>query len=262
VPGSAPASIPDPVVGSSSGPLTATLEKRALIAPGIADLTFAMRNPAWLKFQAGQFVSIGVPPEQAAAVAAATPGASVRRSYSIASPSAQGDQLRFIIRVIPEGAASEFLMLLPMGAEVRMTGPHGFFVLDPDHAGDVVFGATGTGVAAVMPMLPELARRPPRGRRLLYWGVRHEDDFFARGEIEALCREAGCELVLFLSDPQADWTGARGRITPALLDELPRLASPTFYLVGNGAMISELKRELVARGINRKKQIRTEAFFD
>jgi ferredoxin-NADP reductase len=259
VPGSAPEPNPAPVAGSTSGPLTATLEKRALIAPGIADLTFAMRNPAWLNFQAGQFVSIGVPPEQAAAVA---PGASVRRSYSIASPSTEGDQLRFIIRVIPEGAASEFLMLLPMGAEVRMTGPHGFFVLDADHAGDVVFGATGTGVAAVMPMLPELARRPARGRRLLYWGVRHEDDFFARREIETLCREAGCELVLFLSDPPAEWTGARGRITPALLDELPRLVSPTFYLVGNGAMISELKRELVARGINRKKQIRTEAFFD
>jgi ferredoxin-NADP reductase len=47
-----------------------------------------------------------------------------------------------------------------------------------------------------------------------------------------------------------------------VLDALPSLASPTFYLVGNGAMINELKRELVARGVNRKAQIRTEAFFD
>ena len=43
---------------------------------------------------------------------------------------------------------------------------------------------------------------------------------------------------------------------------LPQLAEPTFYLVGNGAMITELKRELMNKGINRKKQIRTEAFFD
>ena len=40
------------------------------------------------------------------------------------------------------------------------------------------------------------------------------------------------------------------------------LRAPTFYLVGNGAMITELKRELIARGVNRKLQIRTEAFFD
>ena len=58
------------------------------------------------------------------------------------------------------------------------------------------------------------------------------------------------------------WVGGRGRITPALLDRLPELSAPTFYLVGNGAMISELKRELIARGVNRRAQIRTEAFFD
>ena len=68
--------------------------------------------------------------------------------------------LRFIIRVIPEGKASDYLMELPLGAAVNMTGPHGFFVLDAAHAGDVVFAATGTGIAAVMPMLGELARRP------------------------------------------------------------------------------------------------------
>ena len=63
------------------------------------------------------------------------------------------DVLRFIIRVIPEGKASDYLMALPLGTMVNMTGPHGFFVLDPAHAGDVVFAATGTGIAAVMPTL-------------------------------------------------------------------------------------------------------------
>jgi CDP-4-dehydro-6-deoxyglucose reductase len=143
-----------------------------------------------------------------------------------------------------------------------MTGPHGFFVLETDHPGDVVFGATGTGVSAVMPMLSEIGQRPMVGRRSLYWGLRKPDDLFAGPEIEALCREAGCDLKIFLTNAPRDWTGERGRITPAIIAELPRLSAPTFYLVGNGAMISELKRELVARGINRKKQIRTEAFFD
>ena len=60
----------------------------------------------------------------------------------------------------------------------------------------------------------------------------------------------------------ADWHGGRGRITAALLDRLARFSAPTFYLVGNGAMITEVKRELISRGVNRKTQIRTEAFFD
>jgi len=35
-----------------------------------------------------------------------------------------------------------------LGATVEMTGPHGFFQLVEQHAGDVVFAATGTGLAA------------------------------------------------------------------------------------------------------------------
>src|SRR6185436_158402 len=107
-----------------------------------------------------------------------------RRSYSIASQASEGERLRFIIRVVAEGAATHYLMSLPVGAEIAMTGPHGFFVLDAAHAGDVVFGATGTGIAAVMPMLGELGRqpRPESHRRMVFWGVRYEADFCARPE--------------------------------------------------------------------------------
>ena len=239
------------------GPLTAELRARTVIAPGIAELAFAMRSPDRLLFRAGQFVSLALPDAETAQTIP-------RRSYSIASQSDAGDVLRFIIRVIPEGKASDYLMALPIGASVTMTGPHGFFVLDPVHAGDVVFAATGTGVAAVMPMLGELARRPAAERRrtVVFWGLRQESDLFAREEIQSLAAAADAELAIHLTAAGPGWAGARGRITLALLDRLPQLATPTFYLVGNGAMITELKRELISRGVNRKTQIRTEAFFD
>jgi CDP-4-dehydro-6-deoxyglucose reductase, E3 len=242
-------------------PFTAELTAREMIAAGIAELSFAMREPARLAFAAGQFVSMAVDDVPSPA-AEPVP----RRSYSIASQSDAGDVLRFIVRVIPDGKASEYLMAIPIGSRVRMTGPHGFFVLDASHPGDVVFGATGTGIAAVMPMLGELARRQESGgqarRCLVLWGMRQEGDLFARGEIEALVARAGATLHIHLTAPADSWRDGRGRITPAVLDRLPELVSPTFYLVGNGAMISELKRELISRGINRKTQIRTEAFFD
>jgi len=240
-------------------PLTAELRQRTITAPGIAELSFAMRSPDKLAFRAGQFVSIAVPPTSEGAPAVP------RRSYSIASQSDAGDVLRFIIRIIPEGLATNFLMSLPIGTVVNMTGPHGFFVLDAAHPGDVVFGATGTGIAAVMPMLGELARRPPdpaAGRRLVVWGARHDTDLCARAEVEALAARAGAELALHLTAPPPGWPAGQGRITSALLERLPALRAPTFYLVGNGAMITELKHELTARGVNRKTQIRTEAFFD
>jgi CDP-4-dehydro-6-deoxyglucose reductase, E3 len=241
-------------------PITAELVAREPIGAGIAQLSFALRAPPRLDFKAGQFVSIAVP--STTADQESVP----RRSYSIASQSDAGELLRFIIRVIPEGKASEFLMGLPLGAVVHMTGPHGFFVLDERHSGDVVFGATGTGFAAVMPMLGELARRREAGiespRTIILWGARQESDLFARDEVASLVARAAAELRIFLTASAPDWRGDRGRITPAILDRLPELTAPTFYLVGNGAMISELKRELIARGVNRRAQIRTEAFFD
>jgi CDP-4-dehydro-6-deoxyglucose reductase, E3 len=243
-----------------SAALTAELVSRETIAAGIAELSFALRSPPRLEFKAGQFVSMSIP--------STTPGAepAPRRSYSIASQSDAGHLLRFIIRVIPEGKASEFLMTLPLGTVVDMTGPHGFFVLEPSHPGDVLFAATGTGISAVMPMLGELARRRERGgearRCIVMWGARQEADLFARAEIQALASGADAELSIYLTAPGEGWQGDRGRITQALLDRLPDLVAPTFYLVGNGAMITEVKRELIARGVNRKAQIRTEAFFD
>jgi CDP-4-dehydro-6-deoxyglucose reductase len=238
----------------SAGPLTATLASRTTLGEGVVDLVFLMRDPPHLPFQAGQFVSLNVGSDSV--------GSPLRRSYSIASPSHAGDRLRFIIRAIPDGAATDFLLKLPVGAEVRMTGPHGFFVLDSQHPGDTVFGATGTGLAAVLPMLAELIRRPIEGRRLLFWGARHESDLFARDEIQQLCQQAHVELSIFLTSPPPGWTGGRGRITQALADALPGLQAPTFYLVGNGAMIADAKRTLMSLGVDRKRQIRTEAFFD
>src|SRR5215471_11182061 len=179
-------------MATMSGPLTTVLARREIIAPGIADLVFAMRTPPRLQFKAGQFVSIAV------AEAGASDQPIPRRSYSIASQSDAGEELRFIIRVIPEGTASGYLMSLPLGAPVNMTGPHGFFLLDAHHPGDVVFGATGTRIAAVMPMLGELARRSDGARRRIFWGVRQEPDLFARQEIESLAAAAGADLSIHL----------------------------------------------------------------
>ncbi len=235
--------------------ITTRLRSRQTVATDVEDLVFDLVEPSRFEFHAGQFVTLAVGQDPT--------GQSLRRSYSIASMSDRSDHLRFLIRVIPGGVASDFFTHIAIGARVEMTGPHGFFVLQPQHAGDVVFAATGTGLAPVLPMLGELTRRPQEtGRRLVYWGLRQEGDLFLVPEVDALCAKSGATLVTYLSRPSDAWTGNRGRITAAVLAQMPSLRAPTFYLVGNGAMIAELKSGLVTAGIDRRKQIRTEAFFD
>ncbi len=236
-------------------PFTARLLTRHTVADGVLDQVFELVEPNTLPFAAGQFVTLAVGKE---------PGTEkiLRRSYSIASRSDDPARLRFLIRMVPGGAAGDFFTAMPTGTPVEMTGPHGFFVLAPSHPGDIVFAATGTGLAPVLPMLAELEQQPTTGRRLVYWGLRSLADMFVPAEVAHACASAGATLATHLSQPSAHWDGPRGHITPTVLHALPSLRSPTFYLVGNGAMIDELKKGLMAAGIDRKRQIRTESFFD
>jgi CDP-4-dehydro-6-deoxyglucose reductase len=220
-------------------------------------------DDARLTWRPGQFISL--------TCGKTDEGEPLLRSYSIASSSGSGE-VRLVIKLIPHGAASRWLAGLQVGTPVYFTGPMGFFVLELAHPGDIIFAATGTGLAPVVPMVRDLLGRNDRnesGQIHLYWGLRTQTDLFWEKELAALAHPR-LTLHIHLSRPAPPpapsttsvWTGARGRITGPLLERLPTLHQPTFYLVGNGAMIRELKQVLQERGVNRKRQIRTEAFFD
>jgi CDP-4-dehydro-6-deoxyglucose reductase, E3 len=237
-----------------AGPISTRLASQKEVALDVVEFVFDLLTPADFSFQPGQFVtlSVGNDPQ----------GHPIRRSYSIASLPEDPGRLRLIVKLTRGGSAGAFFRSLNLGDAVEMTGPHGFFVLDAHHPGDVVLAATGTGIAPVLPFLNELAHRDETGRRFLHWGLRSEADVFAYPELEKLCKRANCDLSLHLSAPSAEWRGLCGRINQPVLERLTTLRAPTFYLVGNGAMIRDLKQGLMTHGIDRKKQIRSEPFFD
>ena len=237
----------------------ALLESACPLTHDVFEYRFTLDGPdAALTWRPGQFVSLNV--------GAQPDGTPILRSYSIANRAGDGG-FTLIVKRMPGGAASEWLRALAPGARVRFTGPMGFFVLDLQHAGDTLFGATGTGVAPLVPMIEELLGRPTSvesGRVSLLWGLREERDRFWQDQLDALvARGAGrLSVTTVLSRPTDPASGPGARITPLVFAALPSLGRPTFYLCGNGAMIREVKAGLVQRGVDRKRQIRVEAFFD
>lgn len=75
------------------------------------------------------------------------------RPYSIAS-SPSTDQIRFCIRRVPGGHLTpELFEELDPGDEITIRGPYGDFVMEEPSSRDMVFLATGTGVAPFRSMI-------------------------------------------------------------------------------------------------------------
>lgn len=234
----------------------ARLRERRTIARSTEE--FVLGTDDELAFRPGQFISVQVGTEQTGEVQSP-----ILRSYSIASAPWRLREIVLILRMVEGGVGSRFFDGLHPGDALRFTGPMGFFVNELQHPGDVLYAATGTGIAPILPMAEETLLRAETGRVLIEWGLRDEQDLFWQRELQDLGRRfPRLQSRVYLSQPSAGWPGLRGRVTGPVLDELPRLREPTFYLCGNGHMIDELKAALQARGVNRKRQIRSEAFFD
>src|SRR6266568_2203533 len=215
------------------------------IAPDVLVADFACVEPPALSWRAGQFLSIRC--------GAATDAHPERRSYSIASSPERKDGFELLVKLLPAGVGSALFAGLVPGADLHFTGPMGFFVNDLAHAGDAVYCATGTGIAAALPMIHDALARPgEHGRVRLFWGMRSEIELYWLERLGGIDHPRfGYEL--YLSRPSPAWTGRRGRINPAVVAALPELAKPVFYLVGNGAMVRELKTALLAAGVDRKR---------
>ena len=223
------------------------------LAASVFEYRLQLVEPPHLHFRAGQYLSLdcGLDAE----------GLPARRAYSIASSPRDSSHVVICARLLEGGLGSSVLGRLRVGDELDFTGPTGFFVLDERHAGDVVFGVTGTGIAPVVPMLQELLPRDEPGRVLVFWGLRAAGDIFYREEVDELAaRYPRLEVHVSLTHPGPEWRGERGRINARVLAAVPELRAPVFYLVGNGAMIEEVRGALKQRGVGRR-QIRTEAFF-
>lgn len=224
------------------------------VAPGVLLCGLEMVSPPELTFRAGQFLSVRLSPE-----------GDVRRSYSIASSPARRTGIELLVKLVPTGAGSAFFRRLSPGDELHFTGPMGFFTVDLVHTGDVVFAVTGAGIAAALPMLEEILARsiaPTHARVLLFWGLRSEKDLYFQDRLAHLAAADGrFAYHVCLSQPGPSWAGVDGRITRHVLDRIPTLHGPLFYLVGNGEMVSDLIRGLGARGFDRKRHIRTEVFY-
>ena len=204
---------------------------------------FRFSTPDDFKFEAGQFMSVILKDET---------GKEFRRSYSIASSPSRKGYLEFAITIVTGGKASGVFQSLKQGDRVGMIGPLGVFGIKKRES-DIVFIATGTGVAPFRSMIRSLLESGFQKKITLLAGVRHEEHILYEAEWKALEMEHdNFKHYQTVSQPKEGYTGEKGRVQ-ILIDKYAKDKDSEFYLCGLFAMIDDVSKFLMSRGIGSEK---------
>jgi ferredoxin--NADP+ reductase len=201
-------------------------------------------------FLTGQYMTIGVMVD----------GKIVQRPYSVASaPAVAGSEgYEFYVRLVQGGTFTPLLWELPVGHGMRMIGPKGKFMLQPDDDRTHIFISSGTGNAPFVAMIRQLMIDKQARPVVFLNGVSYADELGYRATLEEW-EDSGSFPVTYIptvsrpNDPRnRDWTGRTGRVETILgpvLDELGLSpADSVAYICGNPDMILTAEQTLLDRG--------------
>lgn len=212
------------------------VEKRAL-TPVVRHVVLTVRDAPGFAFRPGQFIQFVLDER-------------TLRQFSIASVPAALPRIELCVDISPWGRGSRFAEGLKPGDRVTFRGPFGVFTVPEAEARPLEFVATGAGIAPIRAMVADvLQRRPGPSAVTLTFGNRAPWDVLYHGEWQELAaREPRFRYHPTISQPAADWTGGRGRVTD-VLGERTDLAGRPFYVCGSPLMVDDTRRVLKARGV-------------
>jgi ferredoxin--NADP+ reductase len=203
-----------------------------------------------IAFAPGQYLTIGVFAD----------GKLVQRPYSVASAPVESSDAgyEFYVRLVPILRFTTLLWRLPVGHPMRIIGPKGKFLLEPEDKRTHLFVSTGTGIAPFISMIRQsMADGAPR-KTILLNGCSYVDELGYREELEFLERDSRYPVRYIPSisrpnDPRnAGWDGRVGRVEsvigPVCRELGIRPEQTVVYICGNPEMILNVERDLMDRG--------------
>jgi len=219
----------------------------------LEDLTYDIKrlrlkliDPSRIVFKPGQYVQLQTQPYNGVREV-------VSRAYSIASPATEGDHVDLIIRLVPEGICTTWVhQVLKEGDRVTLIGPMGDFQIHGENE-EMIMVAGGSGMAPMVSILHELARRKSRRKIRYFFGANKFEDLFYVQEMEALEKKIhDFKFIPTITSPSPEcrWQGKTGLITVPLEKYLKNIsANAQGYLCGSPGMINACVRLMKQYGI-------------
>jgi CDP-4-dehydro-6-deoxyglucose reductase, E3 len=173
------------------------------------------------------------------------------RSYSIANSSDHKNQLEFFIKKYTNGLMSEyFFKEAKINDLLRLEGPLGTFFLRDSTFKNIIFLATGTGIAPIKSILEGLEKSHEQYQNKNLWvfvGARYKEDLFWKPNLDKL----NINYIPVLSRQDNDWNGAEGYVQDIVLNQQIDIENSQVYACGSNAMINSAKELFFKNNLNK-----------
>jgi ferredoxin-NADP reductase len=230
------------------------LLNRVEVAEGT--ITFHFEKPTGFDFKPGQSADLTLPNPLE------TDAEGNVRTFSIASAPFE-DQLMFATRM-RDTAFKRSLKKMPLGTVVKMDSAMGSFTLHKNSAKPAVFLAGGIGVTPFSSIVRQADHdRAPHKLYLFYSNRRPEDAPFVEVLQNLEKTNPQFRFIATMTEMRRSkktWNGETGRIDQEMLSKyLNELRGPIYYVAGPPALVSGMRKMLVASGVD-EDDIRSDEF--
>lgn len=229
----------DRLTGLEAKTMPARIVSIERLAPEIVKVVLKTPPTSPMRFLAGQYIDVLAE--------------GVRRSYSLANAPREDGLLELIIKRYAGGRLSDYWFGRAKANDLlRIEGPFGTFYLRDDRPTNIVFLATGTGIAPVKALLEEIAATPAQAARhtiRVFWGNREAENFC--WDPVTLGLDIGFHHLL--SGPSPNWGGKRGYVHEAAVRDGFDAEDSVVYACGSNAMIASARATLFTLGLQAKR---------
>jgi len=202
---------------------------------------FKLQNQPF-SFKPGQFVILKVSDK-------------VFRSYSIASPPSHLPNWEMIVDITPQGPGTTYLQNLKKGDTIQTSSPTGHLSLKKDSSQNLVFIATGCGIASFKSIIQSLLEQNTQKNIHLLWGLRYPKNIFLKKTLDSWAKSSPkFSYQITLSRPPSSYLGPAGHVDQHLSPIIKKFKphQTSFYLCGSQDMVTTLSQTLTKLDIPSK----------